>query len=151
MKRSGKSDTLAAKRLSLRDFVIQRVDELKPRKSQKDIAAEAGYPSQNMISQLKLGTSKLAIDRVPLLAKALDVDPAYLLRLAFGQYYTGETIEFLDQVYTGQTTDNEREILNFIREVSGDRDPKLNEGSKALLREAFGVASADEDTTAQSA
>lgn len=35
-----------------------------------------------MLSALKDGKSKILFDRVPFLAKALDCDPAYLMRIA---------------------------------------------------------------------
>lgn len=63
-------------------FVERRVLELKPKKSQAEIAAQAGYVNPNMVTMIKQGTSKVALDRVPALAKALECDPAYLMRLA---------------------------------------------------------------------
>lgn len=69
----------------LAKFVERRVLELRPRKSQAEIAAEAGYVNQNMITMIKQGRSKVALDRVPALANALECDPAYLMRLALEQ------------------------------------------------------------------
>lgn len=42
--------------------------------------------SQNMLSMLKSGSSKLPLDRVASLARALDCDPAYLLRLTLDRW-----------------------------------------------------------------
>src|SRR5690606_27581437 len=67
-------------------YLTHRVAELRPRKSQVDIALEAGYPNANMISMLKAGSTKLALDRVVDLAKALDADPARLFRMS-GQFW----------------------------------------------------------------
>ena len=65
----------------LAQFVTRRVLELKPRKTQAQIAAEAGFPNPNMISMIKGGASKLALDRVPSLAVALECDPARMVLL----------------------------------------------------------------------
>ncbi|MGZ9053126.1 MAG: helix-turn-helix domain-containing protein [Rhodoplanes sp.] len=54
-------------------------------KSQREIAAELGYERPNIISMMKRGETKLPLDKVPALAKALHVDPAHLFRLALEQ------------------------------------------------------------------
>ncbi len=65
----------------LAQFMTKRLLELRP-KTQADIAAEAGFVNANSLSMLKSGNTKLALDRVPALATALDCDPALLMRLA---------------------------------------------------------------------
>lgn len=77
LSRKPRQDTRLAK------FVGTRVMDLRPKKSQIEIAAEAGFVNQNMLSMLKSGSSKLPLDRVPSLARALEFDPAYPLRLTF--------------------------------------------------------------------
>jgi transcriptional regulator with XRE-family HTH domain len=69
----------------LAKFVAQRIAELSGRKTQAEIASEAGFANSNMISMIKSGATKLALDRVPQLSKALECDPAFLLRLALEQ------------------------------------------------------------------
>ena len=86
----------------LAKFIQKRVADLRLRKSQIEIAIEAGFVSRNMITMLKTGASKLPLDRVPSLARALECDPAYLLRLT------------LEQV--------EGDRQNFIRLVSGPEE-----------------------------
>ena len=69
----------------LAKYLEQRVLELRPKKTQADIAEEAGFVNANMIAMFKSGSSKVPLDRVPALAIALDCDPALLLRLALEQ------------------------------------------------------------------
>lgn len=59
----------------LAKFIEKRVLELRPRKPQNQIATEAGYTNPNMISMLKSGNTKLALDRGPAAARALEYDP----------------------------------------------------------------------------
>jgi hypothetical protein len=59
----------------LAKHIERRVLELKSKKSQLQIASEAGFPNPNMVTMIKTGTSKLALDRVPSMARALDVIP----------------------------------------------------------------------------
>lgn len=44
-------------------------------KTQREIAHEAGFASQNIISMIKSGDTKVPLNRVPALAKSLGVDP----------------------------------------------------------------------------
>src|SRR6056297_3865375 len=69
----------------LAKYIERRVLELKSKKSQIEIATEAGYVNPNMITMIKQGSTKVALDRVPALARALECDPAYLMRLSLEQ------------------------------------------------------------------
>ncbi len=69
-----------------------RVEELKGVKSQRDIAKAAGYKNQNMITMIKQGNSKVALDRAPDLARALEVDPKEFLLIAMEQFYSPKFI-----------------------------------------------------------
>ena len=66
----------------LAKFLKARLLELKHQKTQAEIAEEAGFVNPNMVTMIKKGSTKLPIDRVPALAKALESDPALLLRLS---------------------------------------------------------------------
>ena len=69
----------------LAKFLDTRLLELKHKKTQTEIAGVAGFVNPNMVTMIKKGATKLPIDRVPALAKALECDPALLLRLALEQ------------------------------------------------------------------
>ena len=58
----------------LAQFLELRILHMKPKKTQAEIAAEAGLRSLNFLTMLKNGTSKVPLDRVPALAKALEAD-----------------------------------------------------------------------------
>jgi hypothetical protein len=49
----------------LAQYVERRVLELKPRKMQGEIAAQAGFINPNVITMIKQGKTKAALDRVP--------------------------------------------------------------------------------------
>ena len=55
-------------------------------KTQREIALECGYSKSNLITMFKQGLTKVPIEAVPKLAKALDEDPAVLLRMALREY-----------------------------------------------------------------
>ena len=125
------SDTRLAKYLTI------RILELRPKKSQIEIATEAGFINQNMLAMLKNGSNKLPLDRVPALAKALDCDPAYLCRMALEQLFdTSERV--IDDIFGALVTRNEVAWLEEIRAASGDADPTLTTKSRTAIRGVFG-------------
>ena len=83
----------------LAQYVERRVLELKPKKSQLQIASEAGFPNPNMVTMIKNGTSKLALDRVPSMARALECDPAYLMRLSLEQAVGDTAAQAIVEIY----------------------------------------------------
>lgn len=123
---------------ALAKFVEKRMLELRPTKSQAEIATEAGFVNPNMISMIKSGATKLSIDRVPSLAKALDSDPAYLLRLALDQAVGSTSTAALYEILGRPVTKNEHGWLEELRNVSDNSDPRVTTRSRAALRAIFG-------------
>ncbi|MCH2067706.1 MAG: XRE family transcriptional regulator [Shimia sp.] len=119
-------------------YVERRVLELKPTKSQAKIAEEAGYTNPNMITMIKLGSTKVALDRVPSLAIALDCDPAFLMCLALEQAIGKTAAEAVLEILGEPVTSNEMGWLKAIRDASKNSDPRITSRSHATLRAIFG-------------
>lgn len=119
-------------------FLRRQTELLAHRKTQKQIAQEAGFTNGNLISMFKSGSSKIPLDRVPALARALETDPAYLMRLALEQAVGKTAAVAVLEVFGTPTTLNERAWLEEIRDASANTDPKLTVRSRASLRAIFG-------------
>lgn len=119
-------------------FLAKRVLELRPKKSQAEIAFEAGFVSPNMISLIKSGSTRLPIERVPGLAKALDVDPRRLLLLALEQWVGASAMPIFHDVIGLVVTQHEIAWLEALREASAHTDPTLTTRARAVLRSIFG-------------
>jgi hypothetical protein len=117
-------------------FIDQRIGELSG-KTQSEIAREAGFESVNFLTMLKTGAAKLAIDRVPALAKALEADTAHVLRLAFEQTYGGKTMRMIATTLGQAVTDNELIWLWAIRDFSNHTDPYLSAHARSVLHEVI--------------
>jgi len=122
----------------LAKFIDKRVMELRPKKSQIEIAVEAGFVSVNMLSMLKGGSSKLPLDRVPSLARALECDPAYLLRLTLEQVAGNTAAHALIEIMGTPVTGNELGWLQEIREASDNGDPRMTGRNRTAIRAIFG-------------
>jgi hypothetical protein len=106
----------------LAKFIDKRIGELHL-KTQADIAREAGFKNANFITMLKQGNAKLALDRVPALAEALDTDPSHLMRLALEQTFGAKMMRVFTDLLGEPVTTNEKAWLELIREGSGNTDP----------------------------
>ena len=122
----------------LAKFLETRVLELKHKKSQAEIAEEAGFVNLNMVTMIKKGSTKLPIDRVPALAKALESDSALLLRLALEQSEGSTAAAAIYEIIGQPITKNEMSWIIEIRQASGDTDPRLTSRAGAAIRAVFG-------------
>lgn len=91
-------------------------------KTQREVAEECGFENPNIITMFKKGATKLPLNRIGPLAKALDVDPAHLLRLVMLEYApdTWEAIE--DIMQSTVLTANELDLVRAYRQITGDSD-----------------------------
>ena len=118
-------------------LITDRIRDLSHRKTQAEIASEAGFGNPNMMTFLKNGKNKVPLDRVPSLAKALEVDPAYLMRLALDQSVGATAAKAITDIFGTPTTENERGWLDELRDASDNCDPRMTGRSRSALRGIF--------------
>ncbi|BBU53860.1 helix-turn-helix domain-containing protein [Mameliella alba] len=118
-------------------FVERRILELSGVKAQKEIAREAGFVNVNMLSMIKSGAAKLALDRVPALAQALDCDPKLLFMMALEQAGLETTQKAVADIFGAIVSANEIAWLEEIRSASGGADPRLTQRARAAIRAIF--------------
>ena len=110
-----------AEHIPVAQFISKRIDASE--KSQREIATEAGFDNPNVLTMFKQGHTKIPLSRVGALARALNTDPAHLLRLVMSEY-TPETWAAIEEIFGGAVlTKNERELITFYRHVSDNTDP----------------------------
>ena len=105
-------------------YLDKQIDSLKGVKTQREIAAEIGYDKPNLISMFKRGETKIPLDKIPLLAKAVGADPAHLFRLGLEQYWL-DLKPTIDEIFERQmASKNETEVfLHKWRAATGNGDP----------------------------
>ncbi|MEQ8600149.1 MAG: helix-turn-helix transcriptional regulator [Devosia sp.] len=130
------SKPYAATRLTT--YLEKRILEVRPVKSQAEIAGEAGFTNPNMISMIKSGATRIPLDRVPALAKSLDVDPARLLQLALEQWAGSATARAFDAIFETVVSRNETGWLKEIRDASEGSDPVITTRARSAIRAIFG-------------
>jgi len=107
-------------RVTVADFIADCLADSD--KTQREIAQECGFEQPNIITMFKNGATKLPLNRIGALAKALDADPAHLLRLVMCEYMpdTWDAIESI--LHSTVLTANELELVRAYRTVTGDSD-----------------------------
>lgn len=102
------------------DFIADRLAESD--KTQREIAEECGFEKPNIITMFKTGVTKLPLNRIGPLAKALDADPAHLLRLVMSEYMP-DTWDAIENVMQSTVlTANELELVRAYRDMTGDNN-----------------------------
>lgn len=106
-------------------------------KTQSEIAREAGFNKPNIISMLKQGATKLPINKIAAMSKALGVDPTFLFRLVMSEYEP-ETWAVIEEQILHQPviSDNEFAIIQVIRKSNVINPQIRNSDDRKRLLEA---------------
>jgi hypothetical protein len=118
-------------------FLQKRILEFRPRKTQREIASEAGFVAVNMLAMVKAGSSRLPLDRVPALAKALEADPAYVFQLTLEQHDPA-LARVISAIFGTAVTRNEVAWLEEIRRASHNTNPSFTSKARSAIRGIFG-------------
>lgn len=104
--------------------------------SQRDIAGEAGYTKPNIFSMFKSGETKIPIDRIPAMAKALRTDVAHFARLVLLQHYPTLGPEF-EEIFGAMPSKTEKLVLTTWRKINGADNIDMDAQAKTELKEAL--------------
>lgn len=88
-------------------------------KSQREIANAIGIGKPNMISMMKLGHTKVPIDRIPDLADACGVDPVLFMRVALREYHP-ELLDLTEDYVGDLLTLNDLRMVRCYRAIAGE-------------------------------
>ncbi|MFA6501308.1 MAG: helix-turn-helix transcriptional regulator [Parachlamydiales bacterium] len=98
---------------------IREVRE-KAQMSQKSLAEAVDYETSTAISLIESGDRRVAIDDLDKIAKALHVDPRYLI----GHKEQKSDIKYALRADKNLTSDEEKQILSFIEFVKTNKNAK---------------------------
>lgn len=123
-------------RSELAALIDTRLNDIASHKMQRDVAMEVGFPSLNVMSAIKRGATKLSLDRVEAMARALELDLPVLMIPALRQYFTDDVIEAIRNTFNSTETKTERDILE-IAQKNMDVNEPLSKISRDRLKEVF--------------
>ena len=91
-------------------------------KSTQDIAEEIGYDNPEVIQAFAQGTAKVPVTKIGPLARALEIDPVYFLRLVLSEYMP-EVLTAIDNALEfPMLTENELGLIDAYRKVTEGTD-----------------------------
>ena len=123
--------------MPLAQYISKQIDvQVSMGKNQRQIAQEIGYEKPNMISMFKRGEAKVPLDKIPALAKALNVDAAFMFKLAVQQYWP-DMGKAIAEIFGTVLTKNETKMIELIRRLTKGSDPELTHRAKRKLKAAF--------------
>ena len=100
-------------------------------KTQRQIALEIGYTKPNIITMFKQGATKLPLDKIGPLAKALEIAPDDLFFKVMSEYMP-ETFEALSPFLCGQMlSKDELEMLDNYRTFKSLESKRLANNKRA--------------------
>ncbi len=91
-------------------------------KTQLQIADELGYLNANLITIFKKGTTRVPLEKVPALARALDLEPADFLR-EWLVAYMPEALVALEELIGTPLSRSERAWIDGLRKTFGTVPP----------------------------
>ncbi|MBB5221652.1 hypothetical protein HNP73_001588 [Amaricoccus macauensis] len=102
------------KKTTVADHLVKALDF--SGRTQREIAEEIGYQKSNIISMMRAGQTKVPIEKIPPMAKALGVDPVLFVRIAL-QEYLPTVWETMSTTFGENITEQERRFLEILREA----------------------------------
>lgn len=107
-------------------------------KTQREIARDAGFDRPNVLSMMKQGVTRVPIERIPALARALGIDAKPFIEIAMEEYHPKMWRAIRGQAGT-RLSPAEEELLVLFRLADLQDEIELDEKAKALLEAAFEV------------
>ena len=123
--------TAAPTRQTVAAYLTQAIDA--SGKMQREIALACGYDNQNIITMFKQGLTRLPLKTVGPMAKALGVDPGYLLQIVM-QEYMPETWHSVREIMENAALScDELEVVTAYREhqIAANDDPMFSSPNQA--------------------
>lgn len=109
-------------------FIEKRIEETG--QLQKDIAKKVGFEKPNIITMIKQGKTRLPIDKICLMAKALETDPILLFQMCIQEYQPDNWKVIAPFMEAAMTKDELRLLKSLRASVGGPFLSALSEDSK---------------------
>jgi predicted XRE-type DNA-binding protein len=127
-------DTMPYKTITVADYLSRAISLANLK--QREVAEAVGYRKPNVISMMRLGQTKVPIEKIPLFAKALGVDPAQITRLALIEYMP-EVWAAIEQTLGEVVTEREKKFLKILREIDPAGEIEIDDRMASRIREVF--------------
>ena len=105
------------------DYLHDRIIAIADRKSEREIAEEIGYHNPETIRRIKDGELRLPLDLVGAIAKAIEVDAAYLARLWIASHVP-DGADLVEPMMTPNESEISRDHPEHLRSTAIPKSPR---------------------------
>lgn len=123
--------------IPMKEFIVRRQEEAGL--SNAELAQMTGYDSVNVIAMLRNGNMAFPLNKVKVFAKALGVDPVFMLQRAL-EARNPELLDVIQEILGRQmVSENQAKLLEFFNKELGGQEfdvmqhPEFIEGVRPLL------------------
>jgi transcriptional regulator with XRE-family HTH domain len=109
------------------------IDKMAHQLNQRELAELMGFSTPNMLSMIRTGRAKVPFVKIPIIAAALNIDPALLLRFHLREQWP-EFEDVVFEIFGGVLTVGEREWMEFFGELGLLSVPKSSIKRKELKK-----------------
>jgi transcriptional regulator with XRE-family HTH domain len=118
-------------------------------KTQLQIAEECGFDKPNVITMIKQGKTKVPIGKIGRLAKALEIDPVFFLRMCLQEYNPDMLGAIMAIIGTPLITRNEYEMIEVIRQSKVVNPRIANDEQRRALLDVVNQMTTDNEVAVQ--
>jgi hypothetical protein len=113
----------------------ERLHELGEKASLNTVTRALGYINPKTVELFLEGEANLPLDKVPAMARALDLEPSRLFRLALRQYWRNSAEASI--ITRCLVSADELAILDLLRSMTGEAELSLTPELDGRIRSAF--------------
>lgn len=103
-------------KLTVAQLISRHIDMMSPRRNMREISQRMGFRKPNMLSMIRTGRAAVPFEKIPVIARELEIDPALLLRMHLNEVWPGFA-KVVEEVFGAIITDCERRWLAFLGDI----------------------------------
>ena len=118
----------------VQDVLSDAMDEVDM--TQAEMAERLNYTRPNIITMWKKGRTPLPIPQVGHVAKLLNIDESYLMKVCLHEYHP-EMLKAIESTFGESVSEPEKAILEIFRKAVPKGSVKINASTKKIIRKGF--------------
>lgn len=115
-------------------------------KDQTEVAQEVGFNKPNVLTMIKQGKTKVPLERIGPLAKAMGVDPVFFFRMVVNEYLP-TLMPIIEGIFNAPIiSQNELEFIDVVRSAKVINPKLRTEEERRQLRKFVDTLKGDNET-----
>lgn len=134
---------ISSGKLTVAQLISRHIDMMSTKRNMREISQRMGFKKPNMLSMIRTGRAAVPFEKIPVIARELEIDPALLLRMHLNEVWPGFA-KVVEDIFGAIVTDSERRWLTFLGELC-TAPPPDDPNVKARIVQMLGEAREEGD------